>query len=208
MRRVLINMFWIGFIGCSITQCNFCGNYCDIRHEFTPEFKRYFLDFGAGSYWIFKDTINNRIDTLKLIENNAQYQGNKLECFSDTRAMSYTMTPRIDLFIGFSADSPKHFSGSYNFYTTEIDFDKTVYMEIIGKTYKVIALNNCCLNFSCPDNESKYIFRCGTARGIAPSKMYFSPAIGLVKWETEDHPVYGKASYALIKSNIIPYERY
>ena len=195
MKRQLKSLFWAGFFMISMTQCQLCNN-C-IYKEFPPEADLYF-EFKEGSYWIYRNNKTTKVDSL-YVTYYERTIGQKKEGCRDDFIRQYLTSSETQKGLLFELYSNPAILVSNAYSSDELNFSNTNIVSISGTSYsKTIIAENCCLSNACKNTKF-----CNNNGDIVIRKAYFAPNIGLIKWETEKHPIYGKTTFELVRYKIV-----
>ncbi len=188
------------FEGCT-QGCRDCSS-----QPFTEDVRQYFFNFKPGSYWIYKNTLNNDIDSVYFVSQTMEkdaVNGESRECFIDRGSFlwkGFAKTRSFGLVV--IADRPElsiSFGADVGFYGDR-DGSTQETLPINGKLFNTITFTNCCAASSglkCPSG-----YPCNTSF-FEMMKITFSKDIGMVRWQARRHPVYGDVVYELVRYNII-----
>ncbi len=198
MQRRLLSYLLLGSLPFWLNTCTLGCQKCKDLY-FTPQVKDYFLDFKKGSYWIYRNVANGDLDSVYFVSQfilpetvpaggsicYQEYGIVYFEGLSGSLKLGYFVKSWSNNFQ--NAQSDAIINGDYN-------LGDRKEISVSGLIYKnVITINNCCLSRNCyACNEKHFRFQ----------KLYFAPQIGLIRWEAENHPIYGNVTYELIRHKI------
>ncbi len=181
--------------------CTACGTDCEDK-PFTEQVRSYFLGFKPGSYWIYRNMQNGDIDSVYLVSETVLNLGKSPVCrlesgyvvlkgFAENQNFGYYIGSNNNT-ISIAGASDTDFYGNYDVNTVA---SLTVAQQLFQRA---ISLTHCCIT--------------GTGECYKPAcsgayfrfrKLVFVPDTGLVRWEAENYPSFGKVTYELIRSKVM-----
>jgi len=179
-----------------MTQCQFCAD-CPYA-TFPPEVESYF-EFKEGSYWIYRDVSNNTFDSLYIISSSKRLG---VRHCGDAHLDQRIGSKSLEMYLTINAKDLSLFLTGGDFVSNRINFGTTFSQTILNKRYEnLVAVDNCCVSNTC----SSYFKTCETINSsiFLINSFVFAPNIGLIKWETEKHPIYGKTTFELVRYKIV-----
>jgi len=183
-----------GFPGC-------IGNIPCKPAPFTAQVRSYFLDFKPGSYWIYRNLQNGDIDSVYFVSENITQGPTRPECKdenSTTILKGFAGDKRFGYYIT-SWDNTIESSQSDIVFQSTHNADKPASLTINGRSYgTTISIVHCCVT----SDRQCYIEAC-TPPYFRLLRAVFAADIGLVRWEAENYPGFGKVTYELVRSNIV-----
>jgi|GEM_PF-4663445 len=186
-----------------MTQCTLCNN-C-IYKEFPPEIDSYF-GFEKGSYWIYKNTTNGALDSLYVNSYFKTIGSSKEVCTDAAIDQGITSSNLGESNLGnvFYLNSADMTLAGYDFASNQINVKETSTVTVLNKRYEnSLVLNNCCLSNNCQNSVLEGRCRNISQAPIVISKLIFAPNVGIVKWEVNKHPIYGKTTFELVRYKIV-----
>lgn len=189
-------------MGWGLPGCSACSETCDDQ-LFSPATHAYLLDFKPGSYWIYRNTQNGDLDSVYLVSAQVDSIKNRApECLQESAYVilkgfagklqwGYTLSTYSNI-IDSGGPSDIGFSGDF-------DLQHPVSLLVNQQAFsEILPLTNCCITgrAACyQEGCTKHYFRL--------LQLYFARNIGLIRWEAEYYPVFGKVTYELIRYKVV-----
>ncbi len=182
--------------------CRACGNACEDK-PFTEQVRSYFLGFKPGSYWIYRNTQNADIDSVYFVSETIDSNlGRSPDCrlesgyvvlkgFADDKQWGYYIGSNNNIMVTRGA-SDTGFHGDFH-------PDSPAPLTVAQQVFKqVITLSHCCITGrgqcyqpACSGNYFRFM------------QLALARDIGLIRWEAENYPSFGKVTYELIRYKVV-----